>query len=125
MCVGNGRFFYFRDDGKLDIYYMVKRRYPVIKNNSSDLFVEWNEMNWKTSNVNGLCTSIFFNKMGWYLSVIGKPHSTEFLIKIFTVKVENGTPVIFNKTLYHSWFTELGNHFLPILINTTHKMDIF
>ena len=88
MCVGNGLFFYFRDDGKLDIYYMVKRRYPVIKNNSSDPFVEWNEMNWKTSNVNGLRTSIFFNNMGWYLSVIGKLHSYECLIYIFTVKVE-------------------------------------
>ena len=31
ICVGNGGFFYFNDDGKLDIYYIFKRRYPVIK----------------------------------------------------------------------------------------------
>ena len=34
ICVGNGGFFYFKYDVKLDIYYLVKRRYPVIKNNS-------------------------------------------------------------------------------------------
>ena len=33
ICVGNGRFFYFNDDGKLDLYCILKRRYPVIKKN--------------------------------------------------------------------------------------------
>ena len=28
ICVGNGRFFYFNEDGKLDIYVIVKIRYP-------------------------------------------------------------------------------------------------
>ena len=26
-CVGNGRFFYFNDDGKLDLCYILKRGY--------------------------------------------------------------------------------------------------
>ena len=30
----NGRLFYFNNGSKLDIYYISKRRYPVIKNNS-------------------------------------------------------------------------------------------
>ena len=25
VCVGNGRFFYFREDGKLDIHVLVKK----------------------------------------------------------------------------------------------------
>ena len=61
-------------------------------------------MNWKTSDVNGLCISIFLNRMGWYLVVIGNIHNDECLIYIFTEKVENGTPIIFNKILYYSWY---------------------
>ena len=48
VCVGNGRFFYFNEGGKLDIYVIVKIRYPVLKNNSSVLFIECIEMNMKT-----------------------------------------------------------------------------
>ena len=55
FCIRNGGFFYVKDDGKLDIYYIVKRRYPVMKNNSSVLFIACTEMNLKTSNVAGLC----------------------------------------------------------------------
>ena len=33
ICVGNGIFFNFNNDGKLDICYILKIRYPVIKNN--------------------------------------------------------------------------------------------
>ena len=58
--------------------------------------------------------------MGWYLDTIGDIHNDECLIYIFTGKFENGTPIIFNKTLYHSYYKELGNHFSPILINITH-----
>ena len=104
ICVGNGIFLYFKDDNKLDLYYMVKIRYLVIDNNSSVLLIKWTEMNWKTSNVNGFCISIFFNKMGSYLGVIRNLHNDECLIYILTGKVENGTPVIFNKTLYHYWY---------------------
>ena len=57
ICVGNGRFFYFRDNGKLDLYHIVKIRYLVIKNNLSVIFIECAEMNWKTSNVDGLWIS--------------------------------------------------------------------
>ena len=60
-------------------------------------------MDCKTSYVNGLCISILLNKMGWYLGVKGKLHNDECLIKIFTGKVENGTTIIFNKTLYYYW----------------------
>ena len=31
ICMGNGRLFYFKDAGKLDLYYILKRRYPVKK----------------------------------------------------------------------------------------------
>ena len=47
VCVGNGRFFYFKDDGKLDLHVLVKKRYPVLKINSSVIFIECTEMNWK------------------------------------------------------------------------------
>ena len=102
--VGNGGFFYFNDDGKLDLYIVLKRGYSVLKKNSSGIFIEWTEMNWKTSDVNGLFISIFLNNMGWYLGVIGKLYNYECLIYIFTDKVEYGTPIIFNKTLYHYWY---------------------
>ena len=59
--------------------------------------------------------------MGWYLGVIGKLQNDECLICIFTGKVQNGTPIIFNKTLYHCWYKELMNHFSPVIIDTTHK----
>ena len=48
-----------------------------------------------------------------------------YLIDTFTWKFENGNPVIFNKTLYHSSCKELRNQFSPILINTTHKNEHF
>ena len=54
-CVGNGIFFYFNDDGNLDLYYIVKYIYPVININSSIIFVEYTGMNWIASRVNGLC----------------------------------------------------------------------
>ena len=80
LCVGNDRFFYFNDVGKLDIYYILKIIYPVIKNNSSVLFIECTEMNLKTSDVNGLCISVFLNKMGCYLGVIWNLRNNECLI---------------------------------------------
>ena len=46
--------FYFNDDSKLYIYYIEKIRCYAIKNNSSFLFIECTEINWKTSNLNGL-----------------------------------------------------------------------
>ena len=61
-------------------------------------------MNHKTSNINGLCTSVFLDNMGWYLGVIGKLHNYECLIYMFTEIVENFTRIIINKTLYHSWY---------------------
>ena len=59
--------------------------------------------------------------MGCYLGVIGNIQNYECLIYIFTVKVPNGTPSIFNKSLYHFWYKELRNHFSPLMINTTPK----
>ena len=40
IFVENGRFFYFNNDSKLDIYYILKIRHSAIKNNSSVIFVE-------------------------------------------------------------------------------------
>ena len=72
------KIFYFRDDGELDMYYILKIRHPIIKNSQSVTFVECTEMNWKTLDVNGFYISIFLNKMGWYLNVIEKLHNDEF-----------------------------------------------
>ena len=63
VCVDNGRFFYFKEGGKLDIHVLVKKRYPVIKN-ASVLFFECTEIHWKTSDINGSCISIFLDNMG-------------------------------------------------------------
>ena len=53
----------------------------------------------------------FFKNMGCYSGVKGKLHTDEYLIYVFTGKVENGTPIIFNKTLYHFWFKQFRNNF--------------
>ena len=68
-------------------------------------------MSWKTTGVNGLYASILLNKIGWYMGVIGKLHNNELLIYKLTGKVENGTPIIFNKTLYCYWYKQLSNNF--------------
>ena len=78
-------------------------------------------MNWEASKVTDLCISILLNNMGWYFGVIGKIHNTECLIYIFTGKCEIGTPGIFNKILYHSWYKQLRNESSYILINPTNK----
>ena len=78
-------------------------------------------MNWKTSDVNGLCITILLNNMVWYLGVKWKLNNDEFFTYIFTGKFENGTPIVFNNKLYHYWYKEIINHFSPILINTTHR----
>ena len=58
-------------------------------------------MNWKTSDVNGLCIFSLLDKMGWFFGVTVKLHNDECLIYIFTGNVENGTPIIFNKQFVH------------------------
>ena len=45
--MGNVRFFYFNDDGKLDLYYILKIRHPVIKNNLPVILIECTETNQK------------------------------------------------------------------------------
>ena len=78
-------------------------------------------MNWKTSDENGLYISIFFDNLEWFLGVIGKISNDEYLIYIFTGNVENGTPIIFNKIIYSSWYKKIKDSFSPIFINTSHK----
>ena len=56
----------------------IEKKLSCYKNISSALFIECTKMNWKTSDANGLCIPIFFNKMGWYLGVIIKIHNDEF-----------------------------------------------
>ena len=75
----NGRFLYFNENGKLDPYYILKRRYPVIKKESLVPFIECAEMTWKTSDANGLRVSILLKNTGWYLGVIGKLDRNECL----------------------------------------------
>ena len=55
------------------------------------------------------------------MGVIGKLQNDEYLIYIFTGKFQNGTWIIFHKTIYHCWYKYLRNHFSPVIINTTHK----
>ena len=57
----------------------IEKKISCYKNKSSVIFIECTEMDWKTSDVNGLCISIFLNNMGWYLGVIGKHHIDECL----------------------------------------------
>ena len=59
--------------------------------------------------------------MDCYLGVIRKLHNDEYLIYIFTGKVQNGTLSIFNKTRYYCWYKELRNKFSPVMIDTTHN----
>ena len=56
------------------------------------------------SDVNGLCISIFLDKMGCFWGVIGKLHNYECLIYIFTGNVENDTPIKLNKIKYSSLY---------------------
>ena len=56
----------------------MRRRYPVINNNSSFIFNECTEMNYNTAHVDGLCIPIFLNNMGRYSSVIGKLYNYGF-----------------------------------------------
>ena len=72
--------FYSNDDIKLDMYYISKRRYPVVKNNSSVLFIECTEINWETTDENIFFVSIFLKNMVWYLGVIVKFHNNECII---------------------------------------------
>ena len=99
VCVGNGIFFYFNKDGKLDLYILVKKKTPCSEKKSV-LFIECTEMNWKTSDVNFLCLSVLLDMMGWFQGGIGKSHNDECLIYIFIGNVENGTPIILNRTIY-------------------------
>ena len=67
ICVGNGRFFYFNEDGKLDIYVIVKIRYPVIKKIISSFhLMHCNELE------NIICKwLLYFNFLGYSGMVLG------------------------------------------------------
>ena len=60
---------------------------------TSIIIIEYTELNLNGKDANGLCVSIFFKGMGWYLGVIGNLHNDEFRIGKFL----NVTPSIFNK----------------------------
>ena len=82
----------------------IKKKIPCYKEkNSSVVFIIYPEINWKKTVANGLCVSIFLKNIGWYLIVIGNLDNYECIIKIFTGKVENVTPIIFIKTKYNFW----------------------
>ena len=61
------------------------------------------------------------------MGVTGNLHNDECLIYIFTKKVENGTPIVFNKTLSKSWNEKLWIKFLTRVIDIIQhrKMYIF
>ena len=59
ICVGNDRFFYLNDDGKLELFYMQKKTFPAEKQNNYVIFIEWTELNWNGKYGNGLCVSIW------------------------------------------------------------------
>ena len=78
-------------------------------------------MNCKGTDANGFCVSILLKNLGCYLGVIGNLHNDECLIYIFTGKVQNGTPSIFNKKVYHCWYKELRNKVSPLIVGTTQE----
>ena len=97
MC-GKWYIYYFNDNAKLYLYCILKRRYPVIlKKKFINVFIECTEMTLKISDANVLCVSIFLRNIWCWLGAIGNLDNNEFLIYIFTGKVENGTTIIFNK----------------------------
>ena len=54
--------FCFDDDGKPDIYYILKIRYPFIKQFIGYFYwMHWNEL--ETSDENGLCVSMLLNNI--------------------------------------------------------------
>ena len=61
-------------------------------------------MNWKKTDANELCVSIFLNNMGWYLGVMVNIYNDEILIYILEERLQYDTPIIFNETLYHCWY---------------------
>ena len=61
-------------------------------------------MNWNITDANSFCVSIILKNMEWYLSVMVKRRNIECLMYIFAGKVGHGTPIKFNKTLYHFWY---------------------
>ena len=95
-------FFNYNNDVNLDLYHILKIRYPVIKK-IHQLF-SLNALKWIKKDANGFCVSILLKNVLLHLGFIGKLHNDEFLIDIFTGKFQNGTPIIFNKTLYHCWY---------------------
>ena len=73
-------------NGKLDLYYIFKIIYPVIKKCISYFcWMHWNYLEKLDSD--GLCVSIFLKNMGCYFGVIGNVNNHEFIIYIFTGKV--------------------------------------
>ena len=53
------------------------------------------------------------------MGVIGKLDNEEFLICIFTVKVQYGTPNICTNKQYNNWFQQSRYQFSPVIMNTT------
>ena len=121
-CVGNGRFFYFNDNGKLDLSHIQKN---IDCENKCVLFIEYTWIIWNRKYASVLCVSVWFKDMGWYLGVIGRIHNDECLIYLFTGEVLNGNPNIFTNLQYHCWYKELRDQFVPVLINTTHENVYF
>ena len=54
-------------------------------------------MGWESSDANVFFVSILLKNMGWYVGVMGNIHNDECLVYIFTGKVQNVTPSMFNK----------------------------
>ena len=96
-CVGIFIFFYFSEYGKPGPVYMQKKYCLQKKQKKYFLFIDCTELNWGGKDANGLCVSIFFKNMAWYLGVIWKVYYDECLIYIFTCEVLNGTSNMFNK----------------------------
>ena len=99
--VGNVRLFYFNDDGKLDLSHIQKK---IDCEKKCVLFIEYTGIIRNRKCEIGLCVSIWFKDMGWYLGVIGRIHKDECLINLFTGEVFNGNPNIFTNSQYHCWY---------------------
>ena len=103
ICVGNGRF-YLNNDGKLDLYYIFKIKYPVIKKNHQ--LYSLNAMKWigiKNRRKWLVCFNIF-EEHGMVLGFYKK--ASKWWISNMHIHRQslNYTSIIFNKTLYHCWY---------------------
>ena len=85
-CVRNIGLFYFNDDGKVELFYVIFKIFPVEKD-TSVIFIECNAIISNRKYVNWLCVSISFIDVLCDLGISWKLYNDEFTMYIFTGEV--------------------------------------